>query len=352
MKFRVPLPVYYKIYKAIGSGRVKFYALGLVKMLGLRDLLVRMDPIWACNLRCKVCYFSKTRDRDHDTKAMTVPFFEKIAADVFPRTRLLFIGCGAEPLMARDFTRYAAIIGRHKVPFVSLLTNGQLLNREIVESLLENRFNEVTISIDGATRQTYEGIRIGASFERLMNNLELVNTLKGLGGKRGQLNLRFTFIAMKRNIDELPLLVDLAARYRVASIRVRSLETWGGELDSSAEMLPEPIYLGSCQKARESARRQGISLFYEGMYDKQPAPEGAREFHTPYACIDPYYKLIIRNDGKMRYCPALPWEHGDFTRQSYREMERSDVLKDARRRLASCPEQSCLTVCKGRFPGI
>jgi MoaA/NifB/PqqE/SkfB family radical SAM enzyme len=352
MKFRVPLPVYYKIYKTLGSGRGKYYALRLVKLLRLRDLLVRMDPIWACNLRCAMCYFSKNRERGHDTKAMAVPFFEKIANDIFPRTRLLFFGCGAEPLMSRDFTRYAAIIGRHNIPFVSLLTNGQLLNREIVGSLLENRFNELTISVDGATKPTYEGIRSGASFERLLENLHLADAMKGRTGKRGLLNLRFTFIAMKRNIDELTPLVDLAARYRVSSIRVRSLGTWDGALDYAGETLPPPVYLESCRRARESAQRQRISFLYEGMYDHRPASEGNRTLHTRYACVDPFYKLIIRNDGKMRYCPELPWEHGDFARQSYREMERSDVLKIARQRLAGCPEQSCLTVCQGKFPGI
>lgn len=352
MKLKVPLPVYYRVYKLLGRGRGRYYALRLVRLLGLRDLLVRMDPNWVCNLKCAMCYFSTTRVFGHDTKSMSIPLFTKIADDVFPRTRLLFFGCGAEPLMSRDFSQYAAIIGRHKVPFVSLLTNGQLLNAENIGSMIESRFNEITISVDGATAQTYESIRVGGRFERLLDNLRLANEMKTRLGRKGLLNLRFTFTAMRRNIAELPLLVELAARHRVASIRVRSLGSWGGALDFANEKLPPAVYQEACHNAQALARSKGIAFLFEGMYEGEPAADGDAGWLRPHACIDPHYKLIIRNDGKMRYCPLLPWEHGDFTRQSYREMEHSPVMRAAGRALARTPQQSCLMVCKGRFPGI
>jgi sulfatase maturation enzyme AslB (radical SAM superfamily) len=107
-----------------------------------------------------------------------IALFQKIADDIFPKTRLLFLGCGAEPLMAPLFTQYATIVGKSRIPFVGLVTNGQLLKENITVSLIKNRFNEAIVSVDGAERGTYEDIRRGGSFDRLLQNLEVFNNVK------------------------------------------------------------------------------------------------------------------------------------------------------------------------------
>ena len=51
----------YKILKfnnAIKNHRVKFLGLWLLSVLNKRYLAIQLDPVLACNLRCKMCYFT------------------------------------------------------------------------------------------------------------------------------------------------------------------------------------------------------------------------------------------------------------------------------------------------------
>ena len=75
-----------------------------------------------------------------------------------------------EPLLHPDIDkmiRYAKEIGVHEV---ALNTNGQLLTREMIDKLSLAQLDWLIISIDGATKSTYETIRKGGDFETLYKN--------------------------------------------------------------------------------------------------------------------------------------------------------------------------------------
>jgi len=52
-----------------------------------------------CNLRCKMCYYSS--DYNRKKEEMDLPVFRKIAEQVFPKTRFLYLSCATEPTMNR-----------------------------------------------------------------------------------------------------------------------------------------------------------------------------------------------------------------------------------------------------------
>jgi len=54
---------------------------------------------------------------------------------------------------------------------VELSTNGMLLNADLIDFFAEERV-ELLISVDGADKSTFESIRRGADFERIMKNAE------------------------------------------------------------------------------------------------------------------------------------------------------------------------------------
>ncbi|MGW8272841.1 MAG: radical SAM/SPASM domain-containing protein [Thermodesulfovibrionales bacterium] len=344
MNLRFDLPFYYWLYKKVGTGRARYYGLRAFKLLRRRYLLVKLDVNWCCNLKCISCYFSEKRNTSADTKAMSPELFDKIARDIFPRTRVLYLGCGAEPLLSPHIKDYMNIAGRYRIPVVALLTNGTLLREDIISSALSNRFNQVEISIDAAHKSTYESIRIGGRFERLLENLE---TLKRAREKNRShpMDVRFNFTAMRRNISELGDLVDLAARYNVSSIRIRQLMDWGGIVDHAAEKLSRQEYLQMIAQVKQKATECGVLLLYEGMYDKDPLC--AKERLHNYSCIDPFYKIMVKGDGKMRCCGFSHFDQGDFKEQTYDEMVKGPVLSEVRRLLREAPEESCLRRCKG-----
>ena len=103
---------------------------------------------------------------------MSFGLFKKIVDDIAPICNTVGVSYCGEPLLNKDiFTmiRYASDKGM----CVSMLTNGVLLNAAARKGLLDAGLNFMAISMDGASKHTYESIRIGASFETLVENIRL-----------------------------------------------------------------------------------------------------------------------------------------------------------------------------------
>ena len=142
-----------QVYRRVKSRKVKVLGLETLRLLGMRHLVIRMDTINLCNLRCKMCYYSSDFNRKKDE--MDLPFFRKIAEEVFPKTRFLYLSCATEPTMNKHFADIVAATGEYKVPFTSFCTNGQLLTKEIGQACIDAKFSEIIFSVDGACAETY-----------------------------------------------------------------------------------------------------------------------------------------------------------------------------------------------------
>jgi len=151
---------------------------------------------------------------------MELPLFRKIADEVFPKTRFLYLSCATEPLMNKEFSDYLHVMGEYKVPFTSFCTNGQLITEKVVEASIRSELSEIIFSIDGATAETYEAIRRGGKWDRLVKNLDLVATMKR-DAKTRKPAVRMNFTCMQTNIEELPAMVDFAADHGAESLHVR-----------------------------------------------------------------------------------------------------------------------------------
>ena len=197
-----------RVYRQIPSRKAKAVGFHALRGAGMRHLVIRMDTINLCNLRCKMCYYSF--DYRRKKEQMELSLFKKIADEVFPSTRFLYLSCATEPLMNKQFSEFVRVTGEYRVPFTSFCTNGQLLTEEVVNSCLDANISEIIFSIDGATAETYEAIRRGGKWDRLCRNLELLNSLKrSANGRRPAVRMNFT--CMQSNIDELPAMVNFAA---------------------------------------------------------------------------------------------------------------------------------------------
>lgn len=92
----------------------------------------------------------------------------------------------------------------------SIVTNAQLIEERIAERLLKNSVG-ITISIDGTTKETYEYIRRGASFEKLIRNLKLIGQLRKQFNSGSILNLNVAI--MKSNYKQIESFIDFAKEY-------------------------------------------------------------------------------------------------------------------------------------------
>src|SRR5881392_47399 len=114
-----------RIYRKVPNRRLKALGFQALRATGMRHLVIRMDTINLCNLRCKMCYYSS--DYNRKKEEMDLPVFRKIAEQVFPKTRFLYLSCATEPTMNRHLDEIVRTTGEYRVPFTSFCTNGQML---------------------------------------------------------------------------------------------------------------------------------------------------------------------------------------------------------------------------------
>jgi MoaA/NifB/PqqE/SkfB family radical SAM enzyme len=105
---------------------------------------------------------------------------------------------------------------------VSLTTNGLGLNEELQMRVLE-QLDMVAISLDGARAETYERIRPGADFHRVIRQIAaLCSRKRSLGLERPEVVL--LFLKMRLNLAELPEFLRLAASLGVDRVNAPNLD--------------------------------------------------------------------------------------------------------------------------------
>lgn len=349
---------YYWIYNHFKTGRMVCRAVNVAKLLRIRHLLVRMDTNFLCNLRCRTCYFSAPDAHNIFRPAMSLEDFRSIAKMVFPLTRILYLSCGAEPFLTKGFERYIQIAGQYRIPFTGYITNGLLFTEDIIVSSVENRISEITISIDGATKQTYEYIRQRGNFDQLMSKLQLYRDTVARIKKPLPL-LRFNYTVTRTNHQEMPLLVDLAASFGVTTVKFRIYEDWGGSLDFREESLLgyERSFNESLAEAKLRAHKTAINIIAPREFELEDR-KAVREQLDPLQksiaappCIYPWFFRYIDPEGRVRVCASLPLSAGQLCQSwNLKDFEQSEVEKVRKQLLINQPDLSCFkTVCGGAY---
>jgi molybdenum cofactor biosynthesis enzyme MoaA len=217
-----------KLNHLIRNPRLKLASIALAHAVGLRHLVVRLDPVVACNLRCTMCYFSDKQYVRTHKGIFSSDEIARIAALLFPRALLVVVGCGAEPTLYKDFPEIVRLAKQHAVPNVSMVTNAQLLTEKHIEHLVDYGLDEIMISVHGTTRETYERFMAGASFEKLHAVLQ---TLRDVKSRRRSLfpRLRINYTVNSENIDELTALFDVFGDYDLSTLQIRPVMDLGGQ---------------------------------------------------------------------------------------------------------------------------
>lgn len=86
--------------------------------------------------------------------------------------------CGnGEPTLHPEFSNYVRQLAK-TTKFLSVTTNWQRVDEEIICSVLQAPVDLLNISVDGGNKGEYEAMRIGGNFERLLHNLTALKKRK------------------------------------------------------------------------------------------------------------------------------------------------------------------------------
>jgi len=207
-----------------------------------------------------MCHFSFDSVFHRRAALLPPPLFERIASEVLPFARTVYLSAGCESFTSPHFLEILEIASRHHPLEMKVLTNGLLLTPDLDDALIDHGMTEVHFSIDGATRRTYESIRRGGDFEVLLTNIARLSRRKAARASERP-RLQFNVVLMRSNLDELVGLVDLAVGLGVEQIACRHLMPYEGlgMSDESTACDPE------CANERfhamlEHAARTGVRI--------------------------------------------------------------------------------------------
>ncbi len=182
----------------ISKGRVK------LKSNPLRFSLANFS---ACNLRCIMCHSRALGEKNELIPEHVMKAHESLK-HYFDKKITIFVGGEGDVLARKDTRNLLQNFNSKKYKDVhfQIITNGLLFQPDMWETIKHNNFTYVNISVDGASKATYEKIRRGGNWERLMKALEVFRKAKD-EGKFSSVTINMT--VMKSNYKEIPQFIKL-----------------------------------------------------------------------------------------------------------------------------------------------
>lgn len=159
-----------------------------------------------CNLRCSMCdtrHQYPESDRQLDER-----LFSRVIPEILPGISRIFMSGNGEVLLNQYSRKFLQTLDSERYPQlrIRLLTNGTLFTPELWKSINHNHYENISVSIDAATKETYEKIRVNGKWDALRQNLEFI------GGLRRQnifSHFCVTFVVMRSNYKEMKEFVEL-----------------------------------------------------------------------------------------------------------------------------------------------
>jgi len=194
---------------------------------------IYIEPTVACNLDCITCFRNAW---EQPIGRMSEETFGKIIEGLKtlePIPSVYFGGIG-EPLFHPKTIDWIVEVKALGVK-VELITNGTILTERKSRELIDTGLDVLWVSIDGATPETYADVRIGAELPNILKNLENLSRMRR-GGHFPKPEIGIAFVAMKRNIADLPQVIKIGKRMGARYFSVSNLQP------ATADMQVDRLY--------------------------------------------------------------------------------------------------------------
>lgn len=182
--------------------RYKYIQYPKLKILEEYPPNIQIEPTSQCNLRCIMCYQS---DKSFSSKSsgfmgyMKLDLLKKVIDEIEGKIEAVTFASRGEPTLHSELDEFLKYCDG-KFLGLKLNTNATLLNEKKIHSLLSSDLQSLVLSIDEKNKNNYEKIRVNAKFEKIMQNLELLRSIREKNYKNKKLKIRIS--GVKINTDQ------------------------------------------------------------------------------------------------------------------------------------------------------
>jgi len=298
--------------------------------------LITLTTTLRCNYRCWMCYQPEFRG---DMDWAVVERLRHVLPSV--KTMQFF---GGEPLLYPRLDELCGLAGQNGCE-IELITNGSLLDAGRRALLLDNNASLIKISLEAATPETYRSIRGGDLEQVLANIAALVRERDARGLQRPVVQINF--VAMRRNIRELPDLVARAAAIGVDKVLVIYAFAPATREDVARETLyfSQELSDACMRAARDVADREGVELSMPGFFAGEDASgDGGCGGRT---CHSPWKNCIVDLNGDVRFCCGRTGSPlGNLAEAEFDALWFGEKITRFRRLVNTPAQPECCTTCR------
>lgn len=179
-----------------------------------------IDPI--CNLYCTSCRNDYCRLNEKEKKRIGL-LTDYITEEAKYLDWMNIAGQG-EVFLSKNYKKILEAIVKEEIG-AFVLTNGNLFNEEKAELIRKgNGRLAMGFSIDAATAETYDKIRRGGDFNKVLRALKLAGDMR----KKGEIHyLKMFFVIQKDNVAEMEKFVKLAQEVGADKVVFTKIQNWG-----------------------------------------------------------------------------------------------------------------------------
>jgi len=230
-------------------------------------LYLVLEQQYRCNLRCPMCILGQKEKNKYQPAAelMSDELFFRVMEEARAHDcPSISMNNTEEPLLNKKWLERIEAAREYGFIDIMMNTNATLLDGQTAEKLVDSGLTRLLIGLDGASKETYERVRVGADFEVVVGNIRrFLKIRQEKGSPLPALRLSFVVTDLNR----------------------------GEKDDFVAEWVDEVDYL---------ALQEYISVPGEGAAEATAGP--TRPQPEVYDCDQPFNRLTIRPDGQVLPC--------------------------------------------------
>ena len=305
-----------------------------------------------CNLLCTTC--PRTYVELEPPADMSWQLFTRIVDQVPGVARAVLHGVG-EPMLVKSLPKMVRYLKDRGV-YVLFNTNGTVLSEKNGRALIEAGLDELRVSLDASTPESYIKVRGKDYFRRILKN---VKAFRALQEREGHTRPRVSawLTGLKETVSELPAFVRLAAEIGVKEVYLQRLVFFDHDTVGLArpdQALFERINRDEVRYLAEAealAKSLGVTFSASGAASEPGLSLARKREDGPWKlCRRPWTVMYFTANGRALPCCIAPFSQhgyenytlGDATQADLEEIWNGEQYRDFRESLASDrPPQAC-----------
>ena len=190
-----------------------------------------IEPTNLCNFNCPLCDRGSGKLSRPDGR-MSLEDFKSVLDNAGGGLKMAMLWNQGEPFINNNLIDFIKIASGRNI-FTIISTNGSLLYKN-TEEIIDSGLNELIISLDGASAETYNLYRQGGDFNKIVEGAKKLIQLRG---KKLQPLISLQFLLLKQNANDISDFEKLAEDIGADRILWKTVQV--GDESEAAEYLPE-----------------------------------------------------------------------------------------------------------------